>query len=288
MMSNAFVGVIIQRLVNHSIDNSGVTLWDLGFETLPYISSNSGGVAVPDLCSLGSATLVAFGLVAQFEPGLAGIILRRVLLISAIAYFGRAFSVPWTLLPNPDPDCAPILNETSPTVFQAMLVPFGMTVTCADVFYSGHTIPITCACLVWTDYMRRSYLRPLGLCVSSLALLGIIATHFHYTIDVLYGFAVTWSVWRMYHLCLSCPALMDHFRILSWWESDGALSSERSYGVHALNLSKDPRILWSFKKTPSVSRKLSRAQILLLFVVALTLSPSWIAVYHKSTLSSPV
>ena len=291
MMLNAVLGVLIQRFVSSRPHVSAEPLVDFGFELLPYIQPKSFGVSIPDLCSLVSATLVALSLVVHFSAPSATILLRRVLVISATSYLGRAISIPQTLLPNPDQSCVPLLPYGS-VVVSAMMVPFGAAITCSDVFYSGHTIPITCAILVWTDYMRGNHLRLLGILTSSLALLGIIATRFHYTLDVFYGAIVTFFIWRGYHFALRCPAVLNHFACISWWESEDAMGDRRDQarlsGVYRLDLSRDPRILWSFtekKQAPAERKKgeLSKAQLLLLLVVTLTLSPSWIAVYRGAS-----
>lgn len=289
-MLNAFVGVALQDYVSQTKSSTDSPLMDLGFNLVPYISSSAFGVPVPDLCSLGSATIIAISLVIQFEPFLSAIILRRVLVITAIAYLGRAISVPMTLLPNPDPDCIPYLIPDS-LVLSALSIPFGTTVTCSDVFYSGHVVPITCALMVWIDYMKYSAMRSIGMLFSIIALVGIIATRFHYTIDVFYGFMVTVVLWKVYHFALTCPSVFLHFRSFTWWESDAALPLEphdvpASMRVVEMDLSRDPRILWAFAEKPALIRRksqLSRSQMVLLVVVAMTLSPSWIAVYQKST-----
>jgi len=290
MMANAVEGVLLQEYVTRKGVDMTRPLFDFGFHFLPYISYADLGLSVPDICSILSATLIGFGLIHQFQPSMASIVLRRILFISSCAYLGRALSVPMTLLPNPDPDCHPLLHESFP--LSVVLVPFGGTITCSDVFYSGHTIPITCAILVWWDYMRYNALRWLGILVSGIALLGIIATHFHYTVDVFYGVLVTFSVWRLYHFGLCCPSVFEHFSLFRWWESDGAYAGQSQLsstppGVVKLDLSRDPRIIWSFgaeKPKPFVSSSLTRSQLVLLVIVGLTLSPSWLAVYHKSRL----
>jgi hypothetical protein len=285
MMSNAVVGVLLQHHVNINRIAQGPVLYDLGFEILPYIPTKSYGFSLPDFCALASATVTAVNLVVTFPPHMSMILLRRILLIAGVAYLGRAISVPMTLLPNPDPDCTPVLNRDS-MLTSIILIPFGLTNTCSDCFYSGHAIPISCALFTWYDYMRRNKLRPLGIGISIVALLTIIATHFHYTIDVFYGFMVTAIVWRSYHFALSCPSVLYHFPSLLWWEINDAMGHHRDFptGVIKMNWSIDPRILWSYRDPKDIyvrkQEGLSRSQITLLLLVALTLSPSWIAIYQ--------
>ena len=289
MMSNAVIGVLLQRYTDHSSRPSSPPLRDFGFDLLPYIPSKSLGFSIPDLCALGSATMIAFNIVLQFRPAFATILLRRILFISAIAYFGRTLSVPMTLLPNPDTECVPTVGRTTSVLLSIILVPFGATVTCSDVFYSGHTIPITCAILTWMDYLTlRRHIRFLGITVSSLALVGIIVTHFHYTVDVVYAVVVTTVVWKLYHLALTCPSIFFHYPLVQWWESSDAIGSLTTVlpGVFPIQWSRDPRLTWSFKEKPNIEpdrKGLSRSQLLLLTIVALTLSPSWIAIYQGAT-----
>jgi hypothetical protein len=133
-------------------------------------------------------------------------------------------------------------------------------------------------------------MRVIGIVFCIFALVGIIATRFHYTLDVFYGFIVTVALWKAYHFALACPSVFLHFRSFTWWESDSALPVDPLgetplEGVVQMDLSRDPRILWAFGKKPTIIRRksqLSRSQMVLLVVVAMTLSPSWIAVYQKS------
>ena len=288
MMSNAFVGVLLESFIGKTGEQGRDPLKDVGFELLPYIPARSLGISIPDICSLGSATVLAFGIVLFVRPEFATILLRRILIICGIAYCGRTISIPQTLLPNPDPECVPRLHPDS-FVLSVILIPFGSTVTCMDVFYSGHTIPITCAILAWVDYLRPPFraIRLAGIALSCFSLSGILMTHFHYTVDVFYGAAVTVAVWKLYHFALSCPSVFYYFKSLVWWESSDALSEcpppRIPSGVFPIDWSRDPRLTWSFEDKKIKLRDhqgLSRSQLMLLVVVALTLSPSWVAVYQ--------
>mmetsp|Transcript_1751 Transcript_1751/g.1471 ORF Transcript_1751/g.1471 Transcript_1751/m.1471 type:complete len:187 (-) Transcript_1751:38-598(-) len=92
--------------------------------------------------------------------------------------------------------------------------------TCADVFYSGHSISVTLATMVWVDYASSFGWRLFGLLWGLLTLVIIIGTHFHYTIDVVYGVAVTFTAWRVYHHAMKVPAVMLNSRFLMYWEAD--------------------------------------------------------------------
>jgi hypothetical protein len=284
MMSNAVVAVLIQGyLLNYQL-HSGPILHDIGFELLPYISSRTVGVSIPDLCTLLTATLLVVNVVLTFSPSEALIVVRRLLCISGVAYFGRALSVAQTLFPNPDEECYPSLHPKGVTM-SVLLIPFGGSITCADCFYSGHAIPITCALLTWTEYMRRNPFRYIAIPVSILAYSGIVVTHFHYTIDVFYGFIVTFITWRIYHFIISCPSAFQYFPLVSWWEMRDAVGPYAMMpmpGVMPIDLSADPRLVWSYDPTvvkPRTRSRVSPKQIAILIGVLVTLLPSWIAVY---------
>ncbi|KAF4656368.1 hypothetical protein FOZ61_007018 [Perkinsus olseni] len=202
-----------------SLVQPSTPLPDLGFELLPYISSDYQGVRIPDvcmtLCVLGAAIMifVKFG----FDQGT--IVLKRTLLLGAIGYTGRALSVPMTQLPNPDGSCKAVLDWNYP-LLSILLVPFGLAHTCADVFYSGHSISVTLATMVWWDYSSSMASRLFGLVWGLLTLTIIIATHFHYTIDVVYGVVITFAAWRLYHYAMKVPAVMLNSRFMMFWEYD--------------------------------------------------------------------
>ncbi|KAF4688739.1 hypothetical protein FOZ60_002481 [Perkinsus olseni] len=177
---------------------------------------------LPDTCML-LCMLFAIGrLFFAFKPSRAAIIIKRALLLSSASYLGRALCVPVTMLPNPDPMCMPRLVEGSP-FWSVMLMPFGLAHTCADVFYSGHSIPITLSILVWSTYTRTWQERLLGVGFGAFSLLVIICTHFHYTLDVVYGVGVTTIIWLLYHYALTVPAVVLNSPFLVFWELDAFL-----------------------------------------------------------------
>jgi hypothetical protein len=284
MMSNAAVGVMLQKHLGHV--TLGPVLYDIGFELLPHIPSRSLGFSLPDVFALLTATVTAARLVISFPPHLSLIILRRILFISSLAYLSRAVSCPCTLLPNPDSDCLPVLFQSD--FLSIVSIPFGVSITCSDCFFSGHSIPITCSFLVWLYYTPWSLSKMCGLSLSIFSLFGLILTHFHYTIDVLYGFVVTSTFWAGYHLVLSCPSLLASSRVVTWWESVDAIGTcTGDFGIEKNNFASDPRLLWSYSPGEVVTvreKGLTRTQVLLLLIVVLTLSPSWIAIYQSITI----
>jgi membrane-associated phospholipid phosphatase len=65
-----------------------------------------------------------------------------------------------------------------------------------DLFFSGHTgFPFLMALIFWQEKKLRYFFIAMSLAFGALALLG----HYHYTIDVLSAFFITFGI---YHICL--------------------------------------------------------------------------------------
>ncbi|KAF4717994.1 sphingomyelin synthase, partial [Perkinsus olseni] len=132
----------------------------------------------------------------------------------------------------------------------------GTRATCGDVLFSGHAANITIMALIWNEYCRhflpprayvtvrstgmwnakrrtgfnRDYLAcaawllgyfvPKVLCpiLAVAGYLVVIATHFHYTVDVLVGIFVAWKMWRVYHMYVRSPKLLLKAPLLRWFE----------------------------------------------------------------------
>jgi len=119
--------------------------------------------------------------------------------------------------------------------FLALTVATGFKVTCADVLYSGHTVNFTLAALIWYDYSRLCPLWPekeygvfdkipfnriFAICWTCAGYFVIIATHFHYTVDVWIGFWMTYFVWSYYHEAIKVSPFHSTplMRFLTWIE----------------------------------------------------------------------
>ena len=168
-----------------------------------------------------------------------------------------------TLLPNPYKNCK-VRSQSSTletSVFlEAFLILHGFRKnTCSDVFFSGHAANVTLLCLVWLFYTDTIFLyekfykifRTTSGCsplVSSVILQTtlktsvflvklavvlvafniyyvIVATRFHYTVDVLMGIFIASSFWTIYFLSLH---LLHSKRVwfLSWYETTLVTSGE--------------------------------------------------------------
>ena len=135
---------------------------------------------------------------------------RRVFFIAGAVYLLRACTVVITVLPNPLLECQ---SEPHPDLmYDAFLLFSARRVSCGDVFFSGHTIIFTTAILVWTTYSRSYALRTLAVLIGLAGMVSLIASAYHYTIDVLVGFWATAYVWTMYHWSVTLPSLRR-----TWW-----------------------------------------------------------------------
>jgi len=252
---------------------------DLGFDAFPFIPDlwdrNVGDMYVTLIVCL---TVLRFYL----TPILRQTIFRRWLLVVSVLLLLRGCSIIITLLPDPYPTCkAPDLDNFW---VDSILILLQIRRTCGDVLYSGHTVNITLAALVWTEY---SHLSPIILCAPTpsdcvhctychnqvapqtdieavippyiptgiyppyvplpvhilspdgsvrrctitkylawlAAITGyflIIASHYHYSVDVFVGFFFTCLFWKAYHLTVRvCHLRRDWLGVfLCWFEAN--------------------------------------------------------------------
>jgi hypothetical protein len=101
------------------------------------------------------------------------------------------------LLPNPYPSCKSKYYDNIPAA--ALLVMFGIEKTCFDVLFSGHSVVIMLYTCFFFRYTENIYLKCAIFPITLMASVFIVATHFHYAIDVLYGELVAVFVFITYH-----------------------------------------------------------------------------------------
>lgn len=137
-------------------------------------------------------------------------VLRRILLITGTIYLMRAISVSITVLPNPLLDCKS--DPSDSIINDALLILTGQMVTCGDVFFSGHTIIITLSSAVWITYCKDRALCIIINAASLFSLLCLIASSFHYSIDVFFGYLITMTIWNLFHWAVLMPSFKNF-----WW-----------------------------------------------------------------------
>eukprot|EP00727_Mastigamoeba_balamuthi_P014538 m51a1_g9709 hypothetical protein (370) ;mRNA; r:1400545-1401764 len=236
---------------------------DVGFELIPRIAPD----ALADYCVAGLivATLVRFGLTQ-----LRFVLLRRYMTVLGALFLIRSFTIVLTSLPNPQvPRCSlalcamlraaltrtPVQDTCVPTatgnpLVEGFLILGGVHKTCSDVFFSGHTVNITLAALLWHQYshivplcsfslceaacpgrcpvsrhgfvQRCTPAKFLVWCVCAAGIVLIVGTRLHYTIDVVTGVLLSTLVFKLYHHYLLTAPLRDnpYNRFLRWYERD--------------------------------------------------------------------
>lgn len=159
-------------------------------------------------------------------------IIKRFLCIFGFINLLRAITVTVTLLPDVAPHClaqfeqqydggtgfyklSPIFPKAFSRAFKLMTKPD--TTTCGDLIFSGHTSLFCLASLLIHQYLQSTIIAPFHwfqCTLSSFAItmiklvaklltfcgmVAILATKFHYTIDVLLAAYLCRSVWNQYH-----------------------------------------------------------------------------------------
>mmetsp|Transcript_58280 Transcript_58280/g.155752 ORF Transcript_58280/g.155752 Transcript_58280/m.155752 type:complete len:299 (+) Transcript_58280:248-1144(+) len=204
-------------------------VYDLGWALLPHI-------AWPYLADLWNGIMMAGSIPLALFHREGPAIVRRFFLVQGTMFWLRSFSIAMTLLPPPYEQCENIASSSEIVALEALKIMAGKRWTCGDILYSGHTVNMTIAALAWNTYCTDKYL-PKGLCFTlaagaarnlwCLLLMGgyfvIVATHFHYSVDVFIGSLLTTMVWVLYHsLCVNNPAVLDKMpAVLKWYELAG-------------------------------------------------------------------
>lgn len=97
----------------------------------------------------------------------------------------RSFSIFLTVLPNPFDKCKP--NVDSNPFIAALNIMLIKGNTCTDVFFSGHAANSTIWALMWHRYTQYTWIKVGYWILTFINYFLIISTHYHYTIDVVYG-----------------------------------------------------------------------------------------------------
>lgn len=138
------------------------------------------------------------------------IILRRTLVIAGSIYLLRCVCVSVTNLPMPEQhyNCDRMVFADSwskmkriMVVYSGMGMKMGGMKTCGDYMFSGHTITITIATLTAIEYTPKRY-RLLHVALWLYCFCGmwaILASHGHYTLDVVVAFYISSRIFMYYH-----------------------------------------------------------------------------------------
>eukprot|EP00933_Yihiella_yeosuensis_P054759 TRINITY_DN5330_c0_g1_i2.p1 TRINITY_DN5330_c0_g1~~TRINITY_DN5330_c0_g1_i2.p1 ORF type:complete len:381 (+),score=33.39 TRINITY_DN5330_c0_g1_i2:42-1184(+) len=225
---------------------ASVKLWDITYENLPYISSTK---PADTFAFAAPAMMIARFVIMPGPMSLRWTILCRWQITWGILWFCRAFTILTTPLPNPDHTCVPRISFPDNIFLEAWanlpIVPWYDELTCQDVLYSGHTVALTLNMLFIFKYVRlapygdwsasnamcslSTVVNTLGILMVIVGYYFIVASHFHYTVDVLVGAMMTLLVFNFYHYLSrvsmlrarrSRSCLHPFFRWLEWHAKD--------------------------------------------------------------------
>lgn len=251
----------IPRKYNMTIEDTNAmnTLPDIGYDILPFVANKN----LPDIWVF---SIVGLGIVRFALTRLRLTILRRWTFLLGTIFFVRGASIILTMLPNPLHSCVSSVGKSSVFVDGFFVMVF-TRVTCSDVLFSGHTVFLTLMALLFYDYSHIApvcsfdpcspltcgvpLVSPQGnllrftsakLIVCLFVIAGyfiIVATHFHYTVDVYLGSTLTIFIWRWYHeyireLHVRKFIINDLFLFLERGAPDIKLIHERSRQQQAL------------------------------------------------------
>jgi hypothetical protein len=158
---------------------------DIGFMHLPHI----GWRLLPDLYYIMFAGYSIVRLLIMRRDGI--VIFMRIFLIMGAELIVRAVVVNSTLLPDPYPPCVnykPHITSYAPFELQ-----------CGDVLFSGHTAAWSIISFMWVMHSERTVDKVLGVMATVCGGLVLIATRYHYTVDVLIGAYVGVTMCIMYY-----------------------------------------------------------------------------------------
>ncbi|KAI8149624.1 PAP2 superfamily C-terminal-domain-containing protein [Fennellomyces sp. T-0311] len=136
------------------------------------------------------------------------IVLRRWLVIMGAVYIFRGITLVVTVLPSPRMNnCQPpevSINGSAGARFAFLFEQIGGQLSpCTDNIFSGHTSAMMSCVMVWRVHsrLRRVYSWIAYLIVLA-AILMILFTRFHYTVDVILAIYITFTAWYIYLDCI--------------------------------------------------------------------------------------
>eukprot|EP00928_Gymnodinium_smaydae_P063333 TRINITY_DN46957_c0_g1_i1.p1 TRINITY_DN46957_c0_g1~~TRINITY_DN46957_c0_g1_i1.p1 ORF type:complete len:366 (-),score=15.39 TRINITY_DN46957_c0_g1_i1:8-1105(-) len=216
---------------------SHTRLWDVSFHYLPHLKSTTAA----DVVAIGASVIVGIRFVIVPGPlSLRWAFVNRFLIVSAILYLLRGISIILTPLPNPDETCVPNITYPNNIWLEAWAILFFPDdVTCLDVMFSGHTIALTTSMLFLNAYIARSpwflqnavdkhlsfqfFLNWVTVIVLLVGYYCIVASRFHYSVDIYIGSILSCLVFHVYHYSINLcwyksPKHLSIWPLLRWFE----------------------------------------------------------------------
>lgn len=154
------------------------------------------------------------------------LIFRRILYVCGSMYLLRIIFILVTQLPPPFVGCNTRAKDIGIFKYSLLLIT-QMDFTCGDVFFSGHTIFFMTFMMLYIDYplfLKKKQpvyyylLKTITLIMAFIALLSLIVSTYHYTIDVITAAIFYFVIWRFYHLIINHDILDKYWyaRLIHW------------------------------------------------------------------------
>jgi len=187
---------------------------DLGFEILPVLDNQNTNI--PN--GLMTFAIVATVVRALFhDKGVT--MVRRFLVIHGVTALFRCVCLAATSYPDPNKLCQSYRSpETAGAFWLETIIHHGF-LTCGDLMFSGHTLIYVLCALTWhkwTSFIEKVviWILMIGACIS------LVATHMHYTDDVIIAFYISVTSFYIYHYYAESPILRKKNFIIAWLEQE--------------------------------------------------------------------
>jgi len=195
---NVFANIYVQNvMVANQNSKPSPPLRDIGFSILPFVEWEAG------VNYIMFALIVIAIINTLFWQKVSGTltVIRRTLFIWGFVFLLRSISITSTILPNPDSNCKP--QHFNNFFHATFLFLAGQVETCYDCLFSGHSCTMVLSVMIFYQYTKNIFLRWIMFVPGFFGLLLIIATRFHYTVDVIYGTCISLLFFNLYHYLIA-------------------------------------------------------------------------------------
>jgi len=248
---------------NPKFTNHTVIMYDVSFEYLPYFPDTTPADIIAALPAI--ICIVRF-LIFAGPMSLRWTIVCRVLIMWGVLWVLRGLCIVTTPLPNPDFTCVPRITYPDNVFLEAFAIFPGLIaddLTCQDVMFSGHTVGMTLWAQVAAKYWSKApwrasdateegpgsfntFIDAVMILIVIAGMYFIIASHFHYTVDVIVAAVLACLVFNAYHRAIEiCWSRKQHWSriparaFLKWLEfnsKDNMLYRRSCSPQHGRNL----------------------------------------------------
>eukprot|EP01102_Stenamoeba_stenopodia_P007281 TRINITY_DN2036_c0_g1_i1.p1 TRINITY_DN2036_c0_g1~~TRINITY_DN2036_c0_g1_i1.p1 ORF type:complete len:312 (+),score=35.60 TRINITY_DN2036_c0_g1_i1:208-1143(+) len=208
---------------------TGFHLNDIGFRFIAYWQEVPGPVLwLAPFANMGVGLMMLITLFRFLYHRSRLDIFRRIMFISGMLYLMRAFTIVITSLPDPFKECGPDYWNVPVDQYSLFVIVFqkfkaaivdGAPLDCGDVFFSGHTATLTEFSLAWMTYTKNLPMKIFVWMLSAFTVFCMIAAYFHYTLDIVFGFLISLTLWKTYHRLANDPVMLAKWRLWGMWES---------------------------------------------------------------------